>query len=188
MTITFENDNDIIVYALEKIISFARDNHYIFLAQSIWWISSIIGLQPELVIHIDNLRNRSNQGDRQRQGSEPASKASKPDNYRENSCSRAVSSTPRDLQEESRNRIDYQQIHPDRIRQVNCSELTDHLNSVLKEAEELPRSSQAKRKRFDPLRHTRQGKVQPHKLAKKERKRLNKIIQESPDSVRKFIN
>jgi hypothetical protein len=58
MTITFENDNDVIVYALEKIISYARDNQYIFLAQSVWWISSIIGLQEGLVIHIDKLRIR----------------------------------------------------------------------------------------------------------------------------------
>jgi hypothetical protein len=56
MTITFENDNDAIVYALEKIISYARNNQYIFLAQSVWWISSIIGLQEGLVIFIDNLR------------------------------------------------------------------------------------------------------------------------------------
>jgi hypothetical protein len=47
------------VYALEKIISFARDNQYIFLVQSIWWISSIIGLQQGLIIHIDNLKVRS---------------------------------------------------------------------------------------------------------------------------------
>jgi len=58
MTITFENDNDVICYALEKIISYARDNQYIFLAQSIWWISSVIGLQQGLVNYIDNLRKR----------------------------------------------------------------------------------------------------------------------------------
>jgi hypothetical protein len=59
MTIIFESDNDVIIYALEKIISFARNNQYIFLAQSVWWISSIIGLQEGLVIHIDNLKARS---------------------------------------------------------------------------------------------------------------------------------
>jgi hypothetical protein len=53
MSITFENDNDVTVYALKKIISYARDNQYIFLAQSIWWISSSSGLQQELIIHID---------------------------------------------------------------------------------------------------------------------------------------
>jgi hypothetical protein len=60
MTITFQNDIDIIVYALEKIISYTRRNQYIFLAQSIWWISSIIGLQQGLVDYINNLKRRSN--------------------------------------------------------------------------------------------------------------------------------
>jgi len=55
MTITFENDNDIIINPLDKIISYGRDNESIFLAQIIWGISSIIGLQEGLVIHIDNL-------------------------------------------------------------------------------------------------------------------------------------
>jgi len=54
MTITFENDNNVIVYALGKIISYARNNQFIFLAQSVWWISSIIGLQQGLIIRIDN--------------------------------------------------------------------------------------------------------------------------------------
>jgi hypothetical protein len=62
MTICFEGHKDSIIFTLEKIISYARNNQYIFLAQSIWWISSIIGLQQELVIHIDNLRLRSNIG------------------------------------------------------------------------------------------------------------------------------
>jgi hypothetical protein len=56
MTITLKSDKDVIIYALEKIIFYARNNQYIFLAQSVWWISSIIGLQDELVIHIDNLK------------------------------------------------------------------------------------------------------------------------------------
>jgi len=59
MTISFEIDNEVIVYALAKIISFARANQYIFLAQSICWISSIIGLQPGLITYIDNLHSRS---------------------------------------------------------------------------------------------------------------------------------
>jgi len=55
MTITFENNNDIIIYALEKIIDYARKNQYIFVVQSVWWIASIIGLEKGLVTHIDNL-------------------------------------------------------------------------------------------------------------------------------------
>jgi len=59
MTISFENDNDVIVYTLERIISFARDNQYIFFAQSVWWISSIIGLQPGLITNNDDLQSHS---------------------------------------------------------------------------------------------------------------------------------
>jgi hypothetical protein len=188
MTITFENDNDIIVYALERIISYARENHYIFLAQSIWWISSIIGLQQGLVIHIDNCRRRDNPNHTPRKESELSSKASKPDYYQEDSCSKTVLSKLQDLQEEPRDIIDSRNIHPDRISQVDREVLTDHLDSVLKETKEFLRTSQKQRKKFDTLRHIKQGKVQLRKLFKKERKRLNKIIQESPDLVREFIN
>jgi len=59
MMITFDNDNNVIIYALKKIISFARNNHYIFLALSIWWISSLIGLQQGLAIHINDLKERT---------------------------------------------------------------------------------------------------------------------------------
>jgi hypothetical protein len=187
MTITFTNDNDVIVYALEKIIAHARNNHYIFLAQSIWWISSIIGLQQGLVIHIDNLRRQDDQNHTRRKDSEPASKASKPDYHQEDSCSRAVSSKPRDRQEEPQDIIDSRNIHPDRISQVDREAPTNHLDSVLKESKEFLRTSQTQRKKFDTLRHIKQGKVKPRKLFKKERKRLNKIIQESPDLVREFI-
>jgi hypothetical protein len=58
MTITFEDDKDVIVYTLEKIIAFARSNQYIFLVQSVWWISSIIGLQEGLITYMDNLNVR----------------------------------------------------------------------------------------------------------------------------------
>jgi len=60
MTITFENDNDIIVYALEKVISYARRSQQVFVAQCVWWLASIIGLEQGLVNHIDNLRSQSN--------------------------------------------------------------------------------------------------------------------------------
>jgi len=55
---TFENDNNIIVYALEKIISYAGNIQVIFVAQCVWWIASIIGLQSGLIIHIDTLEDR----------------------------------------------------------------------------------------------------------------------------------
>jgi hypothetical protein len=58
MTITFENDNDGIIYPFEKIFTFARDNQYLSWAQRVWWISWIIGLQQGLIMRIDNLAKR----------------------------------------------------------------------------------------------------------------------------------
>jgi hypothetical protein len=56
MTITFKCDNDIIVYALEKVIDFARIKGYIFEAQCVGRLASNIGLEQELINYIDNLR------------------------------------------------------------------------------------------------------------------------------------
>jgi hypothetical protein len=58
MTITFKNDNDVIVYAFEKVISNARKNQQIFVAHCVWWLASIFGLEQGLVIHTDNLQKR----------------------------------------------------------------------------------------------------------------------------------
>jgi hypothetical protein len=167
MTLTFENDNDIIIYALEKIISFARSNQYIFLAQSVWWISSIIGLQQGLVTHIDNLQCLHSSMD------EP--------------WSEDVSGVPRDLPDGAQNNLDFQGVLPGRISQVDKRVDTESLDKIPKVSEESVKQSLFERKRFDPLRRTRQGKVQPRKLAEKEWRRLNTIIPESPDLVRKFI-
>jgi hypothetical protein len=60
MTITFENDNDVIIYALEKVISYARRTEQIFVAQCVWWLASIIGLEQGLVTYIDNIQSRVN--------------------------------------------------------------------------------------------------------------------------------
>jgi hypothetical protein len=64
MTITFENDSDVIVYALEKIISFAEEQQYLFVANCTWWIAGIIGLDSGLVIFIDNLQSRQSKAPR----------------------------------------------------------------------------------------------------------------------------
>jgi len=58
MTITFENDSDIIVYALKKVIAFARENQYHFVANCAWWIAAVIGLCNGLKNYIDNLKDR----------------------------------------------------------------------------------------------------------------------------------
>jgi hypothetical protein len=59
MTLTFENDNDVIVYALEKIISYTRKTQQIFVAQCIWWLASVIDLEQGLVQYIDNLHGQT---------------------------------------------------------------------------------------------------------------------------------
>jgi len=56
MTLHFKDDSEVTIYTLEKIISFARQNQYFFVASCVWWIASIIGLDTGLTIYIDNLR------------------------------------------------------------------------------------------------------------------------------------
>jgi len=58
MTITFESDSDVIIYALEKITSFARENTFLFVANCVWWIAAVVGLDTWLTIYIDNLEAR----------------------------------------------------------------------------------------------------------------------------------
>jgi len=58
MTVTFEKDNDVIIYALEKVIFHARRTQQIFVAQCVWWLASIIGLEQGLITYIDNLQSR----------------------------------------------------------------------------------------------------------------------------------
>jgi hypothetical protein len=62
MAITFETDADVIVYALEKIVSFARENQYLFMANCARWIAGITGLDSGLTIFIDNLETRKRVG------------------------------------------------------------------------------------------------------------------------------
>jgi hypothetical protein len=58
MTITFENDNDVIIYALEKIVAYARRTQQVFVAQCVWWLASTIGLENGLITFIDSLPSR----------------------------------------------------------------------------------------------------------------------------------
>jgi hypothetical protein len=91
MTLTFENENDVILYALENIIAFARRTQQIFVAQCIWWLSSVIGLELGLVTHIVNLHRRTFI-DKNHLATDPV-----PKNPVQQ---QAVSPTPRDLAED----------------------------------------------------------------------------------------
>jgi hypothetical protein len=121
MTISFKNDNNIIVYALEKIISHARKTQQIFVAQCMWWLASIIGLEQGLINHIDNLQSQEERTIRQEsvilQNRQTTSVLEylachmRSDQAPPFLSEQQVSPTPRYLQEESR-------IHPDRRNQV----------------------------------------------------------------------
>jgi len=97
MTITFELESDVIVYAFEKAISHARRTQQIFVAQCIWWLASIIGLEQGLILQIDNLREREQLAPIDNQ-----LELVHPDRIQQILPEKAVSSTPRDLTEDSR--------------------------------------------------------------------------------------
>jgi len=59
MTITFENHNDVIVYALENTIAYTRRTQQIFVAHCVWWLASVIELEQGLINYINNLWERS---------------------------------------------------------------------------------------------------------------------------------
>jgi len=40
----FETEKEVIVYALESSMSFSRETQYLFVANCIWWIAGIVGL------------------------------------------------------------------------------------------------------------------------------------------------
>jgi hypothetical protein len=103
MTITFETDNDVIIYALEKVIAYARRTQQVFVAQCVWWLASIIGLEQGLVIHIDNLQER--QVVRSPEKAVPENQGRQhvhPDRVPQVSQRRSVSAIPRDLTEDPR--------------------------------------------------------------------------------------
>jgi len=173
MTITFENENNIIVYALEKIICYARDNRYLFVAQSVWWLASIIGLSEGLATHIDNLRVRFEANHLIAEEDQLSSKKDSPDKILE-SC---VTET------QERN------IHPDRILQVGrVSESPEDINShteldqatiLISEGEKFISQSRKERKAYkqkpSALSRTRSGQVSRKPLTKKQRNRLRAI-------------
>lgn len=55
---SFKTDNHIIVYAGEKIIAYARNSPQIFGAQCVWWLASVIWLEPGLILNSNKLPGR----------------------------------------------------------------------------------------------------------------------------------
>jgi len=205
MTISFKNDNDFIVYVFEKVIAYARINRQIFLAQSVWWISSIIGLQAELVSYIDKLRinlptpearnvipNKETTASAHHCNQLP--EISKREGNPEVNIRREVivSPMPRDIQEDPRPYNEVDRVHPDRIHQVRKGTLRSSSEeewdsepnlqpAVLKEAGEFLWKSRKERKAFikqngkDQLSRMRSGKIIAKPLCNKQRQYLQSI-------------
>jgi len=174
MTVTFENENDVIIYAPEKIICYARENQYISVAQSVWWITSVIGLTDGLVTHIDNLRKRSMASQALLEitqlSSEQELAPALPNHHNigtEGSC-----------------------VHPDRISQIDntvddCSKVEsddhelDRATLIINNGKEFLCTSRKERKAFKQkpgvLSRTRSGQIPVKPLTKKQRKRLRAI-------------
>ena len=95
MTLTFENDNDVITYALEKVISYVRRTPQIFVAQCVWWLASIIGLEQGLIVHINNLQKRGTSATLR-----DYSEIVHPDRVQQISLEKSVSPIPGDLTED----------------------------------------------------------------------------------------
>jgi len=177
MTITFENDNDVIVYALEKIICYARDNRYIFIAQSVWWISSVIGLSEGLATHIDNLRVRI----------EASRLISKEDQL--STSKNLTTSISKNLDDT----ILESGIHPSRILQINkdsedletesSQAQLDRATTVIQKTKEFIGQSRKERRAFKKkpcaLSRTRSGKIPVKPLTNKQRNRLQAISKDT---------
>jgi len=158
MTITFENDNNVIDYAIEKIMLYAKVNQHILLAQSIWWISSIIALQQGLVVSINNLQERTSKAmvDTSSEGTKHIH-SSRLCNIPASQREREVSATHRVIQEESRTDIGTQHMHPHRTSQVhdtiyNITDLdlddsvTSHASHFVEQTEQSIRNSRKESK------------------------------------------
>jgi hypothetical protein len=172
MTITFENDNDVIVYGLEKVISYARRNQQIFVAQCVWWLASIIGLETNLIAHIEKLRIREGlvpeepkelprdleQRQERQESAESDLRTTKvhPDRICQITNTREVSATPRDLDEDQR-----------------LDQLLEKAELYITESVQA-RNSLSKKNRVNPL---------PQTKAQLKKARKTKRLQEARDKI-----
>jgi len=172
MTITFENDNDVIVYAFEKMINYASKNRYIFVAQSVWWLASVIGLESWLVTHIDNLRVQLLVPVTRLSGLSLSNQLlSEGDNIIHPERKTQISNTQGELQDD--NDIQFEQ---------RCDKVLNEAKSVLNISKK-----QRNEVTIDPMRRTRTRKKLLAKLSNKQKKRLNRRWQESPKQIRSMF-
>lgn len=186
MTITFEKDQDVLVYPLEKVISYAERTRQIFVAQCVWWLASIWPLEDGWVICIDDHRQWAS--------IEHSVKVVALQN------TRWISATPRDILEKSRSDIKSQHIHPDRMFQVrntisdvsvcdlgctrSCHQAkpfrdSERLQRVIQEGSKFNHYSRKERQAFDKqkgsLSRTRSGKIPMKPFKKKQMNQLQAI-------------
>jgi len=133
MTISFETDSDVIVYALKKIVSFAKENQYLFVANCAWWIASVIGLEQGLINHIDNLEERKCLIPLEE-------RTRKLDLDKQDTSERAVSAIPRDLTEDQR------RVHTGSVTKFNRINPLPKTKNQLKKARKWKRLQEEKKK------------------------------------------
>jgi len=185
MTLTFENEHDIIVYALEKIISYSRKHQYIFVAQSVWWIASVIGLSEGLATHIDNLRIQ------REVMTVSTSITDQPENQE--------TVKPRSIPSCSVVGLGTGLVHPDRIPQLdtavnhsfeveNSEPELDRASLILQSASRFISQSRKDRRALErkpcALSRTRSGKILAKPLTKKQWNRLQAIPK---DTISKYL-
>jgi len=112
MMFTFKNDNDVIVITLEKVISHSKKTQQIFVAQCVWLLASVNGLELGLIIQIDHLGSREAKAvlavpqlvrtDPENSDSDCLHPEVHPGWIHQISSEREVSATPRDLTEDLR--------------------------------------------------------------------------------------
>jgi hypothetical protein len=196
MTITFENDNDVIVYALEKVIAYTRRTEQVFVAQCVWWLASIIGLEKGLVIHIDNIQSRVEVTAAAKAVSEDIPSVEVDRDNKTNQDLREVSVTPRDIQEDPRSRATLNFVHPSRRAQIQSSDYdTSDLDiggsrheNILKESEEFISLSRKERKAATKLKHGKLSQIRPGKITKPVTKKQRNYLQSIPkDTLNEYL-
>jgi hypothetical protein len=180
MTITFENDNDVIVYTLEKVISYARRTEQIFVAQCVWWLASVIGLEQGLITFIDNIQSRV--AVTIRLGQVPEELATV--------ATRSVSTRPRDIQEESRQN-DLGSIHPDRSPQDRAESAVSPAPRNLTEKQRLDRilgsAERVIQESFRDWSRVQSSRINPLPMTKTQLKKARKVKRLQEENRKKEV-
>jgi len=197
MTVTFENENDAIVYGLEKVITYARRTQQIFVAQCIWWIASVIGLEQELINYVDNIQSRVKDTTTAEARPKVIPRAKVDREAEEVWNFRGVLVTPRDIQEDPRSRVNTGIVHPDRRAQIQIPD--DDISSLdlegsrqenlAKETEKFISRSQKERYIFSKTNSSRSSRIRSGKVTKPLSKKQKNYLQSiSKDTIAEYLS